>query len=375
MIIDKITLKNYRNYDNLNIKFCNGINIIIGDNAQGKTNILESIYFLSITRSYRTSDDINLISYGKEFAKISSKIKSSSIPKKLEITINKKNKVLSYNNNIIKKVSDFIGLLNVIVVAPEDIEIIKGSPLNRRNFFNIELSKLDRNYINIYNEYNKLLKIRNDYLKMIMLNNLSDNRYLDVINEKIIERAINIYIFRNKLINQLNSIISDIYYDITGIKELNIGYVPNIEIENFEYESIRKVLKHTLYKNFNKEVSLGMTLYGPHRDDLKFLIDEDDIKIYGSQGQQKVAIISLKLSEISIFKDITGYVPILLLDDVFSELDKKKKNKLINYINDASQVIITTNDIRDINIKKLNNVKVFEVKKNKIIEKGDKNGK
>ncbi len=375
MIIDKLTLKNYRNYNNLNIKFCNGINIIIGDNAQGKTNILESIYYLSITRSYRTSDDINLISYGKEFAKISSKIKNSGIPKKMEITINKKNKILVSNNTIVKKVSDFIGLLNVIVVAPEDIEIIKGSPINRRNFFNIEQSKLNKNYINIYNEYNKLLKIRNDYLKMILLNNISDNRYLDVINEIIIERAINIYVFRNNLINQLNSIISDIYYDITGIKGLNIGYVPNIEIDNFEYESIRKVLKHTMYKNFNKELSLGMTLYGPHRDDFKFYIGDKDIKYFGSQGQQKLAIISIKLALLKIFKNELGYVPILLLDDVFSELDKKKKNKLINYINDASQVIITTNDIRDINIKKLNNIKVFEVKNNKIIEKGDKNGK
>ena len=375
MIVDKIFLKNYRNYENLNLKFCNGINIIIGDNAQGKTNILESIYFLSITRSYRTLDDFNLITYDKKIAKISAKIKQDNVPKKLEIIINKKNKSLFLNENPIKKVSKYIGLLNVVIVAPEDIEIIKGSPTNRRNFFNIELSKLEKNYINIYNEYNKLLKIRNDYLKLLVVNNLSDNRYLDIVSEKLIERAVNIYIYRNNLINELNSIIGDIYYDLTGIEGLNIKYLPNIELDNFENEILRKSLKHTLIKYSKKEFSLGMTLYGPHRDEFKFLLKDKDIKYFGSQGQQKLAIISIKLALIKIYEKKLGYIPVLLLDDIFSELDKKKKNKLINYINDASQVIITTNDIRDINKKKLNNLKIFEIKNKKIIEKGDKNDK
>lgn len=369
MIVDKISLKNYRNYDNVKIKFHNGVNIIIGDNAQGKTNILESIYFLSITKSYRTSDDSFLIKNGKESTIINARIKNDKIPKRLDIIINKKNKTLSVNGTIIKKVSDFIGNLNVIMMAPEDVEIIKGSPLERRNLLNIELSKLSKEYITKYNEYSKLLKMRNDYLKLLMTNSIADYRYLEIITEKLIDRAIYIYIERKKIIDELNLILPNIYDDIIGIKNISIDYFPNIDIDKFEYEEIQKKLKHQYYKYQHKEIVLGMTLYGPHRDDFKFVIEGNDMKFFSSQGQQKIAIISLKLALVEIFYSRTRDMPILLLDDIFSELDRKKKNKLINYINNAGQVIITTNDIKDINKKKLTNIKIFEIKNKNIIEK------
>ena len=375
MIVSEILLKNYRNYENARVKFNSKINIIIGDNAQGKTNILESIYFLSITKSYRTSDDTILINSGKEFCKIIAKLKENKLSKKVEITLNKEKKNIIYNNSCIKRISDFIGIFKVIIMAPEDLDIIKGSPLLRRNLLNIELSKLSNEYIVKYNEYNKLLKMRNDYLKLLMANSIADYRYLDIITEKLIERAIYIYSERYKFIENINSKITDIYQSITGISDLTIKYIPNADIKNFDNESIRKALKHKLCKYREKEISLGMTIYGPHRDDFDFLLEKNDIKFYGSEGQQKLAIIALKLSLVYVFFERDGNMPVLLLDDIFSELDRKKKNKLIDYINNVGQVIITTNDIRNINKNKLIDTTVFEVKNKNIIEKGDINGK
>lgn len=375
MVISQIVLKNYRNYENVKLKFNRGINIIIGDNAQGKTNILESIYFLSVTKSYRTSDDFILINQNKEIAKISARIKDNTIPKTLEITINKRNKALFLNKTQIKKVSDFIGILNVVMMAPEDVNIIKGSPSDRRSLFNIELSKLSKEYILKYNEYNKLLKMRNDYLKLLMTNSIADSRYLEVINEKIIERAVYIYKERKKLIDDVNNYLSEIYKDISGIQALNIQYIPNFEISEYTDEVLRKSLKHQYYKYNKKEILLGLTLYGPHRDDFEFRLGDKNIKYFGSQGQQKLAMISLKIAILEVFKSRTGKIPLLLLDDIFSELDRKKKNKLIDYINNCDQVIITTTDIRDINRKKIRNGKIFEIKNKNIIEKGDLDGK
>lgn len=371
MIVNKISLKNYRNYEKSIIKFNNGINIIIGDNAQGKTNILESIYFLALTKSYRTNDDRNLIQNNKESCTVIANIKVDNVPKKIQITLSNNLKKIFLNNYQIKKLSNYIGILNIVMVAPEDIEIIKSSPTIRRNLLNIELSKLSQEYIKIYNEYSKLLKMRNDYLKLLMTSSIADERYFDVITEKLIERAIYIYIERKSFIDDVNKYLTEIYSDISGIDDLHIEYIPNIELNIYDKEDLRKKLKHQYYKYKQKEISLGMTLYGPHRDDFKFYIGDEDIRNFGSQGQQKIAIISLKLSLIKVIYDRKNELPVLLLDDIFSELDRKRKNKLINYINNAGQVIITTNDIRDINMKKINNIKIFEIKNKTIIEKGD----
>ena len=193
MNLSQLTLKNYRNYENAILNFNNKINIIIGDNAQGKTNILEAIYFLAITKSYRTSDDVNLIRIGTLQSIVSAKAKINGMSKKISITFNKNTKKIVFNNNPVKRLSEFIGVLKIVLMAPEDIEIIKGSPSIRRNFLNIELSKMSKDYINKYNEYNKLLKMRNDYLKLLMTNNIADHRYLDIITDKLIDRAVYIY--------------------------------------------------------------------------------------------------------------------------------------------------------------------------------------
>ena len=375
MIVRKIKLVNFRNYKKVNINFDKKINILIGDNAQGKTNILESIYFLALTKSYRTSD-ANLISKGCEQTKVNAEIKDNSIYKSMSVELSNVGKIVKINNNEIKKISDYITNLNVILISPEDINILQGTPAERRNFLNIELSQLSKNYIKKYNEFNRILKIRNNYLKMLYKSSNPDIRYLQSVTENLIEREIDIYSERKKFIDFINKNISKIYEDITGIKNFKVIYDTNIDLGDFSKETIKKNLEKKYNSNLQKEIDNGMTLYGPHRDDIQFLIDDDDIKIYGSQGQQKVAIIALKLSEIDIFKEIRETYPIILLDDVFSELDVKTRNKLINYINGDMQVIITSNDTRGINKKFLDNAKIFKVIKGNIIEKvGNNNGK
>jgi len=373
LILRKIKLVNFRNYKNLNINFQKNINIIIGDNAQGKTNILESIYTLALTKSYRTTNDSNLIRINQEKFIITGESKDEKVFKKLSLELYKGNKVAKINDNIINKISDYIGNLYVILSSPDDLQMIKGSPSERRNFLNIEISQLSSNYIKKYNEFNKILKMRNDYLKLLYTNSLGDYNYLEILTNNLIDREVEIYIERNNFLTKINEYITDIYKNITGIKDLKIIYETNVEFSTFEKEEIKKVLEEKYKKNQHREIVMGMTLYGPHRDDFTFMIEENDIKIYGSQGQQKLAFIALKFAEIPIFEEKTGTKPIILLDDIFSELDKIKKNKLIQYIDKDYQVIITSNDTKDISKKILKDSNILKIQDGKIIEKGGEN--
>ena len=376
MILRKIKLVNFRNYKNFGINFLKNINIIIGDNAQGKTNILESIYTLALTKSYRTTLDSNLIRKDQEKFIITGEIRDDKIFKKLSLELYKNNKTAKINDNVINKISDYIGNLYVILSSPDDLQIIKGSPSDRRNFLNIEISQLSSNYIKKYNEFNKILKMRNDYLKLLYTNSLGDYNYLDILTNNLINREVDIYIERYNFISKINEYISEIYQNITEIDNLKIVYQPNVEFKDYERETIVKALSDKYRMNQKREIMMGMTLYGPHRDDFSFTFDENDIKIYGSQGQQKLAFIALKFAEIPIFEEKTNTKPIILLDDIFSELDKTKKNKLIKYIDNDYQVIITSNDTKDISKKILNNANIYRIKDGKLIEKGgESNGR
>jgi len=376
VILRKIKLVNFRNYKTFNINFQKNINIIIGDNAQGKTNILESIYTLALTKSYRTTNDSNLIRINQEKFIIIGEIKDGSIFKKLSLELHKSNKVVKINDNIINKISDYIGNLYVILSSPDDLQMIKGSPTERRNFLNIEISQLSSNYIKKYNEFNKILKMRNDYLKLLFTNNIGDYAYLEVLTNNLIDREIDIYMERKNFIDKVNKNLTDIYKDIANIKDLKIIYETNVEFNDFNTQDIKRVLTEKYKKNQQREIAMGMTLYGPHRDDFTFKINDNDIKIFGSQGQQKLAFIALKFAEIPIFEEKTGTKPIILLDDIFSELDKTKKNKLIQYINNDYQVIITSNDTKDISKKILKDSNIYKIKDGKITEKGgDSNGR
>lgn len=375
MILKNLSLLNFRNYGKCSIRFGNGMNIFVGDNAQGKTNILESIYILALTKSHRNGTDSNLIQFHKELAKIKGTIKVDRIMKDMEIDISKTSKKVFLNQTEIRKISDYISNLNVIVFTPDDLEIIKGSPNIRRNLLNIQISQISYHYLKTYNEYNKILRTRNEYLKLLYINHISDPTYFHILTDQLIEKATYIYQKRKEYIDQINMQIGDIYQNITGFSGLQIKYEPNIELQEYSVEEIKNKLKKKFQDNYKREQMQGMTLYGPHRDEMIYQLNQLDLKLYGSQGQQKIAVIAYKLSEVSIFYEHTKTKPILLLDDIFSEIDTKKKNRLLTYINQDIQSIITTTDLKNIKKSVLKDASVFEIKNGKIAKKvGKENG-
>lgn len=361
MILKKIKLLNFRNYENLNIKFYKGINIIYGSNAQGKTNLLESVYFLGLTKSHRPSIDNNLIKNGQDNAMVEGTINKGSLDINLNIRFNNNNKTLSIDNKKILKVSDYISNLNIIIFCPDDLEIIKSSPQVRRKYLNLELSQLYSNYYIILNEYNKLLKIRNNYLKKLNKKENIDLNYFDILNNYLVEKAILIYKMRAKFIDRINEYVPSIFENIMNLTNFNIKYLTNINnIDIFQEDAKIKILE--LYKkNIDLDIKLCSTNIGPHKDDIEFYLNDKNLKLYGSQGQQRVAVLTLKLAEIELFKKYKNDTPILLLDDIFSELDEKKKNNLLKYIVKDIQTIITTTDLNKINKKLINKSKIFKI--------------
>ena len=376
MKIERLKLTNFRNYLNLEIELSPNINVFVGNNGEGKTNILESIYVLSLTKSNRLGQEYDLIKFNEDIAKIEGIIKSQDIIKKKEIHITKGKKQLFINNKEIRKNRDYIGGLSVVLFTPQDLEIIKGSPNIRRNMLNIDISQLHNSYINYLNEYNQIIKMRNEYLRRMNINGNTDERYLEIINNELIKKATKIYEYRFNFIEMVNKYLEDIFRKITGFKGLKIYYNNSIGIEKFNSLQIEEIFRLKFKKNINIEMMQGMTLIGPHRDDFSFILDNKDMKIFSSQGQQRMAVISLKLSEIYLFKESLNEYPILLLDDVFSEIDIKKRNKIIKYLKNDIQTIITTTDINDINKNLLEKSVVYNVKNNKVTRKGRiKNGR
>lgn len=370
MNLTKINLVNFRNYSKINISLGPKINIFIGDNAQGKTNILESIVVLALTKSHRAITNPDIIQFNKKKSIIKGTVKRNRIISNLEIELGDGYKKISVNGTEIKKLSDYISNLNIILFSPDDLELIKGSPSIRRNMLNIQLSQISNTYLNVYNEYNKILKTRNEYLKILFNNSIADKKYLDIITEKLISAAILIYKKRQEYLEIINARINYYYKSISGTDGLEVQYVPNIKLDSFEDSEIEQELRKVFNKNYLKELNYGMTMYGPHRDDFSFYFKNNDLKVFGSQGQQKLAVLALKLSEISIFKDFSGNDPVLLLDDVFGELDIKKKNKLLKLIvNEDIQSIITTTDIKNINKKYLTDACIYEVNSGKVERK------
>lgn len=366
MEITKLKLVNFRNYDRLDVSLNKNMNIFIGNNAQGKTNLLESVMILGLTKTNRNTSEANLIKFGKKLTRLNCKVKQDKMLRELSIEIEEGVKKLSINKTSIKKLSDYISNLNIISFMPDDLEIIKSSPSIRRNVLNIQLSQLSKKYLNTYNEYNKILKTRNEYLKVLFTNSIADKKYLDVITDKLIEKAVIIYMMRKEYIDFVNEEIDKIYEEIALEKYLSVKYIPNIEIETFEEDIIRGKLEDTFKSNYRKELNYGVTMFGPHRDDFSFILGDKDLKQYGSQGQQKLSIICYKLSEIHIFEKICGTKPVLLFDDIFSELDIKKRNRLLGYVGNGIQSIITTTDLKSIQKKYLTDAYIFEVENGKV---------
>lgn len=356
MVIKKIKLINYRNYDNLVVNLNDKLNIIIGNNAQGKTNILESIYVLSLTKSYLGVNDKNIIKLGNTYSILEADAIINNIPKKFKIFISDSGKKVMINGKEIKKLSDYVSNLKVIVFSPENIRILKEGPGARRKFLNMELSQLSTKYVKLLVDYNNIIKQKNEYLKLENIN----MDYLGVLNDKLATLSIEIYLFRKNFLENINSFIDNIYYEIVGMKNLNIKYITNIDYFEDKELMIRKY-REKLNKYLEKEKNYKISLIGPHRDDFIFFLNGKNISVYGSQGQLRSAILALKLSEVELFRNDCKEEPILLLDDIFSELDIEKKNNLIKYISNNIQTIITTTDINMIDEKIVKQAAIFKI--------------
>lgn len=360
MEITSLKLLNFRNFDKLELNFSKNKNIIIGNNGVGKTNIVESIFVLALTKSFRTSDDEILVNTNNNLYKIEGNVKSTFISN-YKIVYQDKVKVVKINNNKINRLCDYISNINVILFSFNDLKLIKDTPGTRRKLINLEISQLNNNYIVYLNYYNKILKQRNMYLKSLYKKQVNYD-YLEIIDRQLIDYGIKIFNIRSEFINDVNRKISKIYSNLGGFDGLNIFYK-----NDYENKSIDELVN--LYKkNIERDIMLGSTQIGIHRDDFLFSYKDKDIKNFASEGQQKSAIIAFKLAELEIFYEKNNDYPILILDDLFSELDLKKIEKILNYISYDIQTFITTTDLKKIKKSYLKNSKIFKLTTNGIEE-------
>ena len=367
MIIKSIELKNFRNYEDLKISFDAGTNILFGDNAQGKTNILEAAYLSGTTKSHKGSKDKEMIRFGEQEAHIRTVVMKKSpgsceYDKEYQIDMHLKNnrsKGIAINQVPIKKASELFGILNRVFFSPEDLNIIKNGPAERRRFLDAELCQLDKIYLSDLTNYNKILNQRNKLLKdLVYRPDLKDT--LPIWDMQLVETGKKIIRRRKQFIEELNEIVHDIHYRISGGKEeLTLKYEPNIDDIFFEDE---------LSRAKGKDMKLCQTTVGPHRDDMLFSSGEIDIRKFGSQGQQRTSALSLKLSEIELVKQSIHDTPILLLDDVLSELDSNRQNYLLNNIHDT-QTLITCTGLDEFVKNRFQINKVFEVISGAVFEK------
>ncbi len=333
MIIQSIELQNYRNYPQLSVEFHPGINIFYGDNAQGKTNILEAVYLCGTNKSHRNSKDREIIAFGQDEAHIKMYIKKNEMENRIDMHLKKgKSKGIAINGVPIHKVSELFGMVNIVFFSPEDLQIIKNGPSERRKFIDLELCQLDKLYIYNLVNYNKSLLQRNRLLKEV--GNKNDlYAMLEIWEEQLVKFGEPIIERREIFINQLNPVLNKIHQKLTGGREeLTIAYEPNTQQQ----------LREALCRNRNRELKQKTTLSGPHRDDIRFMINGIDIRTFGSQGQQRTAALALKLAEIELVKQQTKDAPILLLDDVLSELDSNRQNYLLDSMQGIQTMITCT---------------------------------
>ena len=354
MIVESVELKDYRNYEFLDMNFNEHVNIIYGDNAQGKTNILESIYMCSTSKSHRGSKDREIVRFGEDESHIKLNVLKNGMKYRIDMHLKKnKTKGIAVNGIPIKKAVELFGIINIVFFSPEDLNIIKNGPSERRRFMDMELSQLDKIYLSNLVNYNKVLNQRNKLLKDIAFSPSEQlMQTLDIWDMQLVKYGSLIIKGRKSFIDKINTIISDIHSRLTGgIENIKVCYVPDVDVNDFE-EEVRN--------SRQKDIKYKVTGKGPHKDNLIFLINDNDVRKYGSQGQQRTAALSLKLSEIELVKLVIKDTPVLLLDDVLSELDSNRQNFLINSIGDI-QTIVTCTGLEEFINNRMNINKIFKV--------------
>ncbi|OGO83653.1 MAG: hypothetical protein A2Y18_01750 [Clostridiales bacterium GWD2_32_19] len=355
MYINNLKLENFRNYNLLDIDLDKGLNIFIGNNAQGKTNLLESIYILAIGKSYKEHKDMELINWDKEDLYIKTILTKKYREEHINIYINKnKKKTISINELYINKLIKLIGIINIVIFTPDDLLFFKNGPDVRRQYFDAQISQIDRVYFENIQKYYKIVKQRNNILK----NKNVSRETLCVWDHQLMQYGKEVIRKRSEYVKELQNIIFEIHKSLTSNKEdIELIYNNNVSEQDFEKE---------LENSLELEKKYGYTMVGPHKDDYSFKVNNKDLKRYGSQGQQRTAILSLKFAEIELIKNITGENPILLLDDVLSELDNQRQKHLIKYIQKV-QTILTTTEFDENIMKELNIGKIFNIKEGKIV--------
>lgn len=360
-------VKNYRNYDQIKLSFDKKLNIIIGDNAQGKTNLLEAVYVSGFGKSFRTNKDSELVHFDEKFTSVKVEIeRDNGQLEHIEYRINDKSKKEFLINGVnITKISELLGTVNIILFYPDDLKLIKESPVERRRFLNRELSHISKIYCADIIEYNRILFQRNELLKKIVYKPEFKDM-VDIWDEQLADKGTRIIVRRQKFIEDLNEISHRIHADVTkNVEHLSIDYLSSVKnMQN--YDTIKSELILMLRKNLDMDVRRGFTSVGPHRDDMDICINKINIKAFGSQGQQRTAALSLKLSEIEIIKKDVGEYPILLLDDVMSELDVNRQKDLIYALKDV-QTIITTTDVKNLLDDYINASKIIKIKNGSVL--------
>lgn len=341
MRLNNLFLQHFRNYEDLALTFPKNLTIFLGENAQGKTNILESIYVLAMTRSHRTNNEQELIEWGADFASVKGEVQKNHSKVPLELLLTKKGRKTRINHIEQKRLSSYVGQLNVILFAPEDLSLVKGSPSLRRKFLDMEIGQIDPIYLYDLVQYQNVLKQRNQYLKQ---QKKVDLLYLSVLNEQLVDFGSKVLLARAKFVKRLEYWANLLHQKISHEKEnLTLRYVSTLDFTLTDsVDEIKERFLNLLEKNQARELQRQTTLLGPHRDDLSFAINEIDVQTYGSQGQQRTTALSVKLAEIDLMQEETGEYPILLLDDVMSELDDSRQLHLLETIEGKVQTFLTT---------------------------------
>ena len=379
MYLKHFIAQNYRNLQQFEVDFDPNVNIFIGQNAQGKTNLLEAIYFLALTRSHRTSNDKELIAFGKDYANVSGHIYKSQVDLSLRVLITTKGKKVWVNRVEQAKLSKYVGELNAILFSPEDLDLIKGAPNLRRRFMDQEFGQISAEYLYFAGKYKQVLQQKNNYLKQLAKGEAHDTMFLEVLSDQLAGVAAEVIVRRFQFLNYLDQYARDAYAHIsTSAEKLKVIYRPSVK-EISAKDRIEEVY-HKVLNNFQKnqklEILKGTTLSGPHRDDIEFELNGKNAHLFGSQGQQRTIALSIKLAEIQLVHQITDEYPLLLLDDVMSELDHNRQSALLNYIHGKTQTFITTTDLEGISWEIIKKPKIYRIKSGQIyLEEGKLHGR
>lgn len=359
MIIETLKLDNFRLYESLEINLNKNTNILYGKNAQGKTTVIEAINVVGLTKSHKTNKDRDLIKTNSDYAKITALINLKEKDTQLDIILSKLGKKAKYNQIELERLSDYIGQLNVVMFAPEDLDLIKGNPQTRRKFLDLEIGQISKEYLYNLQNYRKVLKQRNDLLKNMQSKENKDLMLLDIITEQLISYLEIIVSMRKQFIEEINNYSENIYKQISNSNaSFKIEYIPSVD-KNYKEEFSNK---------YQYDIITGTTNIGIHRDDIEFYLGDYFVKTHGSQGELRSSVLSTKLALVEFIHNHKKEYPVLLLDDVLSELDMNRQNNLISYINGKTQTIITTTDLKDINLKQIDDYMVYQVKDGTIEE-------